>query len=269
MKHFQKIQWIALALIVILGVVGCEMLAPDSNVGPTAPVEVLSNPAHLANFWVGRGQNKLGVYKGEELLQIQAPEGEYLLMYTTNLGTFYVVFKAGPEGAFLAIGLQPGDEVQQVILQKGTIPDDAPPLPESREGVYIYFWPGNPTVTSWEVIFTADPSVALIFLIIDGKINTDSGVIEILPVTQEPEIPVQINITGPGTVIPPGPIILRPKNSSLSLKFRADSGNFNDIVDVQLNGISVIAQVQDLGNGDGHLVIHNITEAIMVEVTFQ
>ena len=48
MKQFQKIQWIAFALILILGLVGCESLAPDGRVGPTAPVDVSPDPANLA-----------------------------------------------------------------------------------------------------------------------------------------------------------------------------------------------------------------------------
>ena len=262
MKQFQKIQWLALALILILGIVGCESLAPDSNVGPTAPVDVSPDPANLANFWVGRGQNKLGVYTSETVLQVEAPAGSFLLKYVTLSGIYYVVFSS-EEGVFLAIGLLDGDDLLDVSLWEVPISDTATPDPTSPspgEGVLIYYWPGSTGVT-WEgvVVFGEINWSAEIIIIKDGEIveNPDFVIVGLEQV--EPRtFTLTTEVQGAGGFIWPDYLTRIPEGASRSIKFRP-----YPTTDVLVNGVSVMP-IQQLGNGDGHLVIHDIREDIHV-----
>jgi hypothetical protein len=265
MKHFQRIQWGVLVLILVLSVVGCEEFAQKHTVGPTVPTGLSPNPMQLANCWVGRGQNKFGVYTEPGLLQVQAPAGVFLLMYRTNLGAFYFVFSS-TDGAFLAIGLLEGDELHEVTLQEGTIPDGTTPEFES-EGVNIFCWPGSTTAVSWENVFVIKPATVLIVLIRDGEIVTDNLDIVILDIPKVEGPPQKFSISteveGTGDVWPSS-LEGVPRGASRSFKFRPGA----NLVDVTLNGVSVIDAVQFLGNGDGHLVIHDIKEDIHIVATF-
>ena len=79
---------------------------------------------------------------------------------------------------------------------------------------------------------------------------------------------VTTSVEGSGGSIKPFGTKLAPKGASISIKIQPDSGNFDDIADVTVNGVSVKSFLQELGNGDGHLVIHDVTEDLEVVATF-
>jgi hypothetical protein len=79
---------------------------------------------------------------------------------------------------------------------------------------------------------------------------------------------VTTSVEGSGGSIKPFGTKQVPKGASISIKIQPDSGNFDDIADVTVNGVSVKSSLQELGNGDGHLVIHDVTEDLEVVATF-
>ena len=79
---------------------------------------------------------------------------------------------------------------------------------------------------------------------------------------------VTTSVEGSGGNIKPFGTKLVPKGASISIKIQPDSGNFDDIADVTVNGVSVKSSLQELGNGDGHLLIHDVTEDLEVVATF-
>jgi hypothetical protein len=247
MKQFQKIQWVAYVLILIMGIVGCESLAPDSNVGPTAPVDVSPDPAHLANLWVGRGQDKFEIMQeGTGAFTVNVPAGSYLLTYWTDLGEFHIVFKT-VSATTLTIGLQPGDNVYHVTVQQGTItvPDDQALVIQGD--VLIFAWPPNLEVT-WDAVI--GNLTGLIVLLQDGGI----------PGAEGGKCTITTQVVGSGTIKPAGPIT-KPCGSSHSFKFKPGPPA---LTNVTIDGTSVIDQIQILGNGDGHLVIHDIQGDIIL-----
>lgn len=265
MKHFQKIQWVALALLVILGVIGCEMLAPDHSVGPTAPVDVSPDPAHLANFWIGRGQNKLMVYQGEGLFQVGTPAGTYRLTYSIKFGgTFHIVFIAPEGGAVLTIGLLPGDVIWSVSLQQGEIPEGAPGPVVEYDGIKVFLTPSVPSeVTLNQVFISID--VAIIWVIVEGK-PVDDGSITVLG-SLERKHEVTTSVGGNCYFTPP---IYQgvPDGASRSFKITP----YANIIQVEILGgtppsvILLPAQIQQTG-GDGHIVLHNITNDMELRAT--
>lgn len=291
MKHFQKFQWLGFILLLMAVVVGCEMFGDSDLSSPVGSTEIAPNTGMLANFWVGRGQNKFEVFSGNEVVQVGTPEGDYLLKYSVKIPTkdggfeiqeFSIVFTAEEGGASLVIGLKPGDEIWEVQLIPGDVPEGATPVIE-KEGVAIFLWPEDESSFSLDDFeMPEDEDLILIILIADGLIApviVDDDGIEI-------NINIEIVINGelqvakytittnviPGTVggtITPEELEGVPFGSSRSFKIHPNSGIFDDIEDVTVNGESVIAYVQDLGNGDGHLVIHGISENLEIEVTFK
>jgi len=92
---------------------------------PTIPDNTQSRP----NFYAGATKEQgFGVYKGHEHFLIQVPAGEYLLEYTTQIGQFYIVFRAD-KNAVLDIGLVAGDEVQKALVYSGRVTDASHPRP--------------------------------------------------------------------------------------------------------------------------------------------
>ena len=248
MKQFQKIQWVAYVLILILGVVGCESLAPDSNVGPTAPVDVSPDPAHLANLWVGRGQDKFEItQEGTSAFTVNVPAGSYLLTYWTDLGEFHIVFKTA-SATTLTIGFQPGDNVYHVTVQQGTItvPDEQALVVQGD--VLIFTWPEHPEIPESIIINLG----VIIVLLEDGGIPGE---------TEGGKCTITTQVAGSGGTIKPAGPITKPCGSSHSFKFKPGPP---ELTDVLINGESVIDQVQILGNGDGHLVIHKIEKDILL-----
>ena len=253
MRQPQRLYWTLGLVILILGLVGCELI-DSGNVGPTDPADM----TQLSNFWVGRGQDKLGVYQEKGFVQVSVPAGSYLLTYTTDLGTFFIVFSS-EEGALLALGLQEGDTLRSITLQQGTIPDTVTPT-QTQEGVSIYYWPGDDTeevdlVAFLAEIFTSDPDVEEIILVEEGEVTGPE---------YEPKRTITVNVTGSGTVTPSG-TFTRPKGSSQMFIFET----YANLIDVKINEQSVMPAVEELGNGNGHLVVHSIDTDLTIDVEFQ
>lgn len=291
MKYFQRVQWVGFIIILMLGVIGCEMFGGSSLTTPVGSTGVAPGREMLANFWVGRGQNKYEVSSEDQELQIGTPEGSYLLEYsikvpsadgTFDIQTFAIVFKAGEEGALLAIGLKPGDDIWEVQLIPGDISAGVTPVME-QNGVAVFLWPDDESSFSVEDVFEepAPEDFVLIILIAEGVIaplyinNDDSDSDIQIDIIEEDEssdgggkFSITTKVSGGGS-ISPSSVDGVPYGSSRSFKIRANSRKFEDILDVTVNGTSVIGQVQKLGNGDGHLVIHDITEDLVIEATFQ
>jgi hypothetical protein len=210
------------------------------------------------------------------MFQVQAPEGEYLLKYTIQGGgTFHIVFSAGEDGAFLAVGLLPGDLLDDVTLAKGEIPDDVEPEIE-KQGVRVYCFPGSTVNVTWKAVFKFDPARVIIVLVVNGEIvigDLDFEVEEMEPQKCTKEITTEVTgTTYTGSVSPAEREA--PCGSSRSFKiivndtlgFVAAPPPAGTVKDVKLNGDSVLNQVQVLGNGQGHLVIHDIQEEIKMLV---
>jgi hypothetical protein len=281
MRSYQKIQWLVVVLSLLIGLVGCDSgdggLTTPSNV--TAGNVTFGSNASPANFWVGRGANKLGIFKADSVFQVQAPEGTYLIEYTLKGGgSFFIVFTAGEDGAFLAVGLLPGDELDDVFVYEGDLIDDDVEPEFENEGVSVYCWPGSTTTTlTWNQVFVINPTITVIILVLDGEI-CDDGELEIEELEQVKctyTITTAVNDQTLGSIDPEGPID-RPCGSSKSFKIHVNNalgfvpGVTVSDVTLIIDGvaISVLNQVQILGNGDGHLVIHKIDMNIAIEVDF-
>ncbi|MBD3307915.1 hypothetical protein GF339_15900 [candidate division KSB3 bacterium] len=79
---------------------------------------------------------------------------------------------------------------------------------------------------------------------------------------------VTISVDGSGGTVKPSGTKLVPDGASISIKIKPDSGNFADIANVTINGEPFMDYVQELGNGDGHLVIHGVDQDLDVIATF-
>jgi len=130
------------------------------------------------------------------------PAGDYLLEYTTTLGTFHIVFQAGNH-AIVHIGLQEGDSVIEVSLRNGnmknavakevvlaTIWENGP--------VNVYLWPGS-SISTWEELFEINRNIAPVVLIRGGQV-----VVSKLPPPPPTSIPTRPG-TAPGPVSTPNP----------------------------------------------------------------
>lgn len=271
MRSHQKVQWLVVVLSLLIGLVGCD----NGDGGLTTPADVSVGDASPANFWVGRGSDKFGIYKQDNMFQIQAPEGAYLLTYTIQGGgAFHIVFSAGEKGAFLAVGLLPGHVLADVTLFEGEIPEGVKPEIEKQD-VNVYCFPGSKTNLTWETVFKFSPVMVIIVLVADGEIvvgdlDLDIDIEPMEPVKCTKTIKTRVfDGTFSGYVNPPE--MVAPCGSSRSFKIIIDDpAGFvpgTTVEDVKLNGVSVLNQVQILGNGQGHLVIHHIRENIGMEVT--
>jgi len=261
MKQFQKIYGVAFILILAVSMFGCEMLGPEHSGGPTAPADGAPNPADLANFWVGRGQDKFGItQEGTGSFTVSVLAGSYLLEYWTySGGPFYIVFKADTSVS-LTIGIQE-ENLLTVTLYHGEITDGATELATRgtpQRPVLIFAWPADPDV-GWDSVFDADPYVEPIVLFEGGGVvgdgvgdgDGDGGDGRKCTITVEPPVG--------GTIKPAGPTITKPCGSSHSFKFKPGPPA---LTCVTIDGGSVFDLVQKLGNGDGHLVIHKIDRDI-------
>lgn len=274
MRSFQKIQWM-FVVVLLIGLVGCNsgdggLTTPTTVTGSDAGPTLTIGSASPANFSVGRGQNKLGVYVPEKRdgFQVQVPEGAFMIEYSVKGGgTYFIVVTAEEEGAVLGIGLLEGFIIDDVLVYEGNIAPTAPDPEIAKEGVKIYVWPGSETYAqqTWTGVFVMNPSIVVIILVLDGEIEEGQEIEEIKCINT---IRTYVNDPTKGKITPAGPLE-RPCNSSASFTIEPASGNFGDIKDVLLNGISVKAQVQELGNGNGHLVIHKIDMNIEMKVEFQ
>jgi hypothetical protein len=271
MRYYQKIQWLVVVFILLVGLFGCD----SGDGGLTAPA-VSTGSASPANFWVGRGGDKLGIYSEDEALQVQVPAGAYVLEYTTTLGAFYIVFSS-EDGAFLAIGLLPDDRLVDVNLYEVTLNPDAVPDPDySKDGVLVFYWPGSSVELTLEGVCTLKPETLIVIMKDGVLVLTGDVVIVELPKVEPTKfytIETWVNDETLGVIDPEGPME-RPAGSSKSFKIRRKDGNpfryqAADPQDtVYLNGVDVTDQVQILGSGEGHLVIHGIDMDILIEVYF-
>lgn len=157
-------------LLGITGLVGCNLWERDQS-SPSTPIQAQAE--HLGNFSAGQELgDQWSIYIGDGgMLSLNVPiPADYLLTYTTNLGTFYIVFQA-TEKALMNIGLTPGDKVQEVSIQRGTIFESARTSPNvwKSGAVTLFAWPGG-GATSWSDIFLIDGEWGVLVLVRDGKI---------------------------------------------------------------------------------------------------
>lgn len=177
-------------LILMIGVASCQWFSGESD-GPTSAT-VSGNAAQPGNFYVSRGiADQFGVYKAESGgFQVNIPTpGDYVLTYTTTLGTFEIVFRA-TEKALLNIGVQPGDDVLEASLQTGQITETAgqKTTVQTFGPVIVFLRPGSGTDIGWTDIFVVDTSHATIILIRNGSV-TPGPLVIILPKPVDPGIP--------------------------------------------------------------------------------
>lgn len=297
MRYFQKMQWVGFIVVLMLGVIGCEMFGDSDLSTPSSSTGLSPNSDRLANFWVNRGQNKFEVTTGNEVIQVGTPTGAYLLQYSVKMPLadggfeiqeFSIVFKTGENGALLTIGLKPGDEIWGLQLIPGEISENIQPV-QTTEEVAIFIWPGDESSLTVDDVFEMpenDADIRIIILIAEGVIapivvNGEGLELNIqIQIEIDSELPItKYTITTnviPGTIggtITPEKEEGVPFGSSRSFKIRPNSRVFTDILDMTIEGksgkVSVLDYVQELGNGDGHLVIHDITENLIIEVTFK
>ncbi len=152
-KYVQKQCWLLVAVVLLsVGLIGCNQ---DNRGGPTTPELIAhtaarQNAARPGNFYAGRGlSDEFGAYVGHGEFVVQVPAGEYLLEYTTDLGTFYLVFRA-TASSLLYIGLQPDDVVHDAIVYTGTITDTSGETQE-HGNVTLFVWPGS--ARAWHEVF--------------------------------------------------------------------------------------------------------------------
>jgi hypothetical protein len=287
MKQFQKVQWIVLVAILVMGIAGCGFLGDDNN--PTAPGGL---PSQHANFFVSGGIfPEIGIYSGNEFFMVNVLMGDWLLMYTTNWGTFNIVFRA-TEATLLTVGLVPDDEVEEASIQKGTIADTAEAVQE--DGAVTLFSlpdqqnsepldpdqePLDPDQEPLDDIFVEDPVVPVIILISGGQV-VQSATVVILPepAQPDPEEPeagdgaeesgqtytITASVEGGGGSIKPSGAVTRPEGSSHVVQIIPDTGYSID--DVKVDGESVT--VDDLGNGKGQYKFHKIAADHTIVATF-
>jgi len=92
MKKLQKLYGMAAALVIVLGIVGCNLLDNDVE-RPTSPTssfreERPTEAGQIANFYVGAGMTDFyGVYIGKNAFTVNIPKsGMFLLTYYTKAG---------------------------------------------------------------------------------------------------------------------------------------------------------------------------------------
>jgi len=257
-------------LLVALAVTGCTLF--DNNQHNT-PVSPIGDATQMQNFWVGRGQEKFEVAAVGEELQVSVPEGSYILEYTSTYGTFYIVFKA-LFSVTLFIGLESGDVVQNVYLYTGEISDDVVPIQEN-EFYKVYELPGEEEASDWYDSFTGEMDVIVLMaggeVFLEEEEGEDDG-----EDGDDAVVGGKWTVTaiadGAGTIKPETKMV--PNGASVSLKIRPDSRNFADILSVKITQVTsgvetdVTSYVQQLGNGDGHLVIHGVDDDLDVAVEF-
>jgi hypothetical protein len=224
MKRFQKIQWVAFGLILILGVVGCELFDHENSSGPTAPPTDLSaNPQQAMNFSEG---SKFGVFKAFGQFGVQVLKGMYLLTYTTKIGTFDIVFSAS-DTAVLPIGLQPGDEVIDASLQIGTVSDTAPVVQQSGS-ITIFAMPGSSVSVVVSNIFVVNPVVSTIILVQGGQVVVSDNVENVDENDEGAQFGIYKGIGAFEVYVPTGEYLVTyaTKLGVFQIVVRANYGNF-------------------------------------------
>ena len=111
-------------------------------------------------FYSAKGDGQYGAFVNERSeFQISVPTGEYLLTYTTTIGTFYVAFRA-TNASILFIGLTSGVSVSEASVQKGKIINETQRNWQSNS-VTLFAWPDGP---AWNGVFQSDGSTAVVLI---------------------------------------------------------------------------------------------------------
>lgn len=191
-KHLWAVV-VIVSLIVAGGLIGCSLLDQGQD-SPTAPAA--GSADDLANLYVCRGSSEgYGVFIKAGLLVVNLPAaGDYVIAYTTSLGTFYVVARAdNPSQLF--IGLHPDDTIVNAVIAKTTITASAS-TGRQGGGVSVFSSPDNsqglgqittlPTGTTVATLLNNPPTgVTVILIVKDGELQTSGTDVFELP---EPEI---------------------------------------------------------------------------------
>ncbi len=115
MKKILNILWPVAALSMIVFVIvlnGCNSNGPATPSIPDQHENIKEEPAYSKDFWAS---------SGEGFFKINIPQsGDYRAQYTTNLGSFDILFRLSKK-SLVTIELKPGNVVEEVILQRGTI----------------------------------------------------------------------------------------------------------------------------------------------------
>lgn len=151
-KSILSIKFFLVALLSVL--VSCQLSENGTQRNPTAP---RISAFDQANFWALEGiSDDFGVYKGDEYFLFQIPTGDYLLTYTTHVGTFFIVFRA-QRSAQIMVGMNAGDNVLEAMLYTGTVLDASNPV---ADGPVIRFSESGAS-GSWSHLFVPDASPAI------------------------------------------------------------------------------------------------------------
>jgi hypothetical protein len=151
-QQYQRLLWVAMGLIVLIGIIGCQ--SDESSI--TGPV----NPTQLMNFYatdaIGYDYDVYYYTENRYEFEFDVPAGDRLVEYETNLGIFTLVLRAN-KPATIYIGLQPGD----ILLAMSDWPGQI--IPGSRilvtsGPVEIYSWPPEPIPV--DNVFILSPSVS-------------------------------------------------------------------------------------------------------------
>ena len=157
---------------------------PTSPNIPVAPVyDAPSENSNSMGFYSAKGDGQYGAFVNERSeFQISVPTGEYLLTYTTTIGTFYVAFRA-TNASILFIGLTSGVSVSEASVQKGKIINETQRNWQSNS-VTLFAWPDGP---AWNGVFQSDGSAAVVLI---ANQSVASGV-DTLPEPQPATTPTQ------------------------------------------------------------------------------
>ena len=161
--------------LIAIGLAGIGLMMScneDNSSKPTAsnipmfPEGQSSDNSEEMGFYSSNGNGQLGAWAGDLAeFQIGVPAGEYLLTYSSTVGTFYVAFRA-TNAAILHIGLLGNDRVASATIQKGKITNESVNKWGSN-AVTLFAWPGSGV--AWNVVFQSDGSWP-INLIVGGQV---------------------------------------------------------------------------------------------------
>ena len=161
MKRTRMMAGLVVSGMLAIGLIGCHFWKENAQ-APTAPVETIS-ARDMANFYTSRDVSAAFEWNhredGRDVFCVNIPQiGEYVLSYTTLLGTFHIVFRAD-QPAYLYIGILENDVVSAVTLERGVISETAVPLLVDQD-VTRYATPHIPEVV-WTSVFTPEQPINL------------------------------------------------------------------------------------------------------------
>ena len=187
--------------------IGCQENKETRLTVPSIPLYPhISSENDNVNFYAERGNGQIGAYVGHGEFKFSVPTGEYLLTYTTTLGTFYLVFRAN-DHAILHIGLHSGDILQEALLQRGRIITSAPNYrinaqsPWVSGSVELHSWPGSGSPAPVDT-FTPDSSSSQP-LVKDGHVDPSIEQLSPNPDSQPTPKPNPTPVPQPTPTIPP------------------------------------------------------------------